>query len=105
MPSPFITFSGAGSQNTLIGTYIPPGQVGPFNLVANANGTTTLSFEIDGVIDQNGASTGNGYRLFFSATFPYTEAVLFTVLPQDSICIATSAQVSATAHLRTRPGH
>jgi hypothetical protein len=96
---PFITFNGAGSQYTLNATYIPPGQTaGPFTVVDNGNGTSTATFEVDGNIENGGFPTGNGFRIFFSATFPFPAATLFTNLPQDTTCIATSADVLSLSH-------
>jgi hypothetical protein len=97
LPSPFITFNGGGSQNTLIATDIPPGQTGPFTFVDNPNGTSTASFEVDGSIDMSNGASGNAFRLFFSATFPVPAAVVLATLPQDSTCIATSGDVEPTS--------
>jgi len=95
----FITFNGAGSQYTLTATYIPAGQTaGPFTLVDNGNGTSTATFEVEGNIDNNGSASGNGFDIFFSATFPFPAATLFTNLPQDTTCIATSGTVVSLSH-------
>jgi len=99
LPSAFVIFNGSGSQNQLIANDIPPGQVGPFNVVDNGNGTSTVTFSVDGYVSDE---AGVGFQIFFSATFPYPAAVLFANLPLDGTCVATSGQLEPTSK-RARP--
>jgi hypothetical protein len=99
LPSAFIIFNGAGSSHQLIASYVPAGTVGPFNLVDNGNGTSTATFEVDGSVSDE---PGVGFRIFFSATFPYPLATVFTHLPLDTTCIATSGDLEPTSH-RSHP--
>jgi hypothetical protein len=100
LPGPFITFHGAGSQYQLVATEIPAGDiVGPITARDNTDGTSTDFWEVDGTVS---GMSGSTFRLFFSANFPFSVAAQFTMLPYNTTCTATSAQLvassSRTAH-------
>jgi hypothetical protein len=95
----WITFNGGGSAYPLDATYIPAAQTaGPFTVVDNGNGTSTATFEVEGLVYDNGIESEYSFEIYFSATFPYPAATLFTHLPLDTSCIATSSNVFISSH-------
>ncbi len=106
LPSPFLEFNGPLARYQFIATDIPVGNNGPFQATDNGNGTSTLSFAVNGYIQDTAANKQIGnFSLGFAMNFGYPVAQLFTKLPLNTTYNppASDFAVSVTPNSQTVP--